>query len=417
MNRRPFRRFVRWFAGLMAIYLVLAAGFSTAVDPWRVNRAPWSINSLDDAREISDDIRLGKAGLANLGNWQAVILGSSRMEITFDSTHRAFAGQRAVNLAMAASTLYETIAVGNYALVHNPQIETIILGIDAGDLHNDLDSRIYTNFYDSPFAGNHDRIEHVISWLIGERAFADSIATLQRHFRHKSPKRDAHGRLLQPNQPANLRQYVEFNYSRGFETPLDPWSTNTRNLCQAKADLLAGFLGRVRRSGIELHIVSPPQHALKLVHPTLNTPATICWEQDLLVLAEICKMANEIPSKAPPIRLWNFFTFNDFNTTPMPTPGAPSQRMPGWYDLGHTVKQSGDIMLDAMFAGRPSVPAPANPMFPDLLTTDWVSYKARWIEAHEKYCTTHPDDVAWWRGLAASSLTKEKAPPHAADTE
>lgn len=412
MILRPFRRFVRWLSILILGYLVLAAGLSTIVDPWRINNAPWRINNLDDSREISENIRLGKAALANRGDWQAVILGSSRMEIAFDPTHPAFAGQRAVNLAMSAANLYEIIAVGNYTLDHNPQVKTILLGIDAGDLHASSDSRTFTNFNQTPFAGDNDRIEHAITWLIGGQAFADSIATLQRHFRHIPTKRDIHGRMLKPNHLANLRQYVELNFSRGFETPVDPWGANPGTLCQGKADLLAAFLKRVRQSGIEINVMVPPQHALRLVNTTTNTPQTLCWEQDILALKAICEKANEIPSAAPPVRLWNFFAFHEFNTIPMPLPGAPSQQMPGWYDLGHTGKPTGDLMLDTLFAGRSNVPIPEKPLCSDLLTENWAAYKTRWIEAHETYCKTHPEDVAWWRGLAArfSARAKSQAP-------
>lgn len=399
MLPRPFHRFVGWLAGLMSIYLVLAVTLSTTVDPWRIINAPWGIKCLDPFREISENIRLGKAALANRGDWQAVILGSSRMEIALDATHRAFIGQRAVNLAMAAANLYETVAVGNYALDHNPGIQRIIIGVDADDLHSESDSRKFTNFNETPFAGNSNRVEHAFTWLIGGQAFADSITTLQRYFHHISPVRDTYGRLLKPKHRANLREYVELNFSRGFETTLGQCSTGPPSLCKAKSDLLANFLNRARHRGIELLVVVSPQHALKLVHRNQNRPVTIHDESGLLELIAICRKVNESPSNAQPIRLWNFSTFNDFTTVSMPVPGAESQQMPGWYDLGHVGKQMGDLMLDTMFVERPSVHGQPNPIFPNLLDVDWNAYKASWIEAHRNYCSSHPEDVAWWRGL------------------
>lgn len=417
MHRRPFRRFVGGLAALMSIYLVLAITLSTTVDPWRIIGAPWGIKRLDDFREISENIRLGKAALANRGDWQAVILGSSRMEIALDATHRAFTGQRAVNLAMSAANLYETIAVGNYALDHNPGIQTIIIGVDAGDLHSEADSRRFTNFNETPLAGDHDRIEHAITWLIGGQAFADSISTVRDYFGHIPPKRDALGRMHKPNHLANLRQYVELNFSRGFETQADLWTTRQQTLCQAKADLLTKFLARARSRGIELHVVIPAQHALRAVHPTQNHPSMICDEHGLLVLTEICRTANEIPAKTQPIHLWNFLSFNDFTTVSMPALDAPSQQMPGWFDLGHVSKQAGDLMLDHMFEVRLNSQESLNIDNPDLLTCNWNIYKSNWLDAHRKYCITHSQDVAWWRSLAVKSLTNNPLSKHTSGLE
>jgi len=410
MIHRPFARFNRWLGLMLALFLVITAILSTTVDPWRINNSPWAIDSLDPAREISNTVRVGKAALANRGDWQAVILGSSRVEIGLNPAHPAFGGMRAVNLAMSAANLYETVPAGHYTLDRNPDVRLLLLGIEAGDLHNDFDSRKYTRFFQSPFADNNRSIERGINQVIGGRALADSIATLSRHRRGIAPRRSALGQWIQPNHPPDVRRYAETTFQMGFENSADQWGYRPQQLRPEKVKLLTDFIARVRASGIEMHIFIPPQHALKQIHPTGDRPRTIAWEHDLQALAAICREANAVSVKGPPVRLWSFLTFNDLTTRPMPRPGDASLQMPGWFDLGHGQPVLGDRVIETMLGKSAGTPHGMN-----LLDDGYETRRAEWIERHEEYCRDHPDDVAWWRGLVARFWDPDKAPRPMAD--
>ncbi len=389
---------MRCLVALMGGYFIITTLLSLTVNPWRINKTPFEIDALDSSREISGTVRVGKAALANKGNWQTVILGSSRMEIGFNPEHPVFADTKTVNLAMSAANILETVPAGNYVLDRNPGIKTLILGIDAGDLHNDLDSRKYnTRFFNSPFADNNISIERSINQLIGGRSLVDSIATIQRHLSGKQPDRSHLGQWINPNYPGNLRAYVESTFKMGFEPSRDAWNLRSQTLRQGKADLLSGFIKRVREEGIRMYIIIPPQHALKQIHPELNAPTTVCWEKDLLELREICTKANSVNSQAPPVELWSFLHFNEYTTRKMPSGNAGIQRMEGWFDLGHAQDALGDLILNNLFSRE----AGADPNTPtvgiNLTSTDWDSFRNEWIAAHSIYCGNNPEDVAWWR--------------------
>lgn len=415
MPRKPHARFLRWLAVLMAAFFAVTATLSTTVDPWRINQTRWSLASLDGAREISNTVRVGKAALANRGNWQVLILGSSRVEIGLDPSHPAFGGKRAVNLAMSAANLHETVPVGHYALDRNPQVDTVLLGIEAGDLHNDFDSRKYTRFHQSPFADNNRSIERGINQVIGGRALADSIATLQRHFRGAPPKRSPLGQWLRPNHPPDIRRYAETTFQMGFENSADEWNLRPQVLRPGKAAMLAGFLRRAREAGIAMHVFLPPQHALKLIHPTEDQPRAMAWETDLDALAAICREANARPATGPPVRLWSFLTFNEATTRPLPRPDGTSRQMPGWFDLGHAQPEVGRHVLETLFADRSGTTGPSAYGI-DLLEGDPDARRAAWIEGHRTYCASRPEDVAWWRDLVARFWDPGKAPRPMADT-
>ena len=397
--RRPYKRFMRWFTVLLGGYLLLTTILSLAVNPWRINNTPLSIDALDDSREISETVRVGKAALANRGDWEVVFLGSSRIEIAFDPTHPVFEGKRTVNLAMAGATMTETIAVGNYTLDRNPQLETIIFGVDVGDLHTSLDRREETGFYQSPFADGGRSIERLVGQIIGSRSLMDSVATIKRHFAGGTPIRSPLGQSIKPTHPVNLRRYVENVYQLEFESMNEAWNVCSEDLRSHKVDMLSTFINRARRAGIRLILLVPPQHALKQIHPTDNKPDRMFWEEDLRVLAKICNEANLQAAGEPPVELWSFLTFNEYTTRPMPLAGEKNQRMEGWFDLGHCHSSLISSAMGAIFSHAREDGADHPKLCINLLGDKWSHIRQEWIEAHEVYCSTNVNDVAWWRNL------------------
>ena len=408
-HRRPYARFLKWFGWLMVPYLGLTAVLSLTVDPWRANNTPLSIAALDSSREIGKDLRLGKAALADHGDWETLILGSSRMEIGFSPSHPVFAGQKTANLSMSAATLFETVPVGHYTLDRNPRLKTLLFGIEPGDLHNDFDSRTFTNFNQSPFAGGSLSIERDINQVIGGRSLAACVSTLRTHMAGGQVSRSPLGQWLTPNHPADLRAYSRAIVEMGFEYNDDKWETTAPILREDKAAILREFLLRVRKQGVRMIVIIPPQHALKQIHPVLDSPNGMCWETDLRTLAEICRATNEIPLPGPPISLWSFLAFDEPTTRPLPASGAEPGQMPGWYDLGHFQESIGNLVLDTIFAGEPGSDPSSPTIGIDLLAKDWESIRSDWISAHRAYCGQRQEDVAWWRSVFATATDKKIA--------
>ena len=404
--RRPYARFLRWLGIMLGSYFTVACILSLTVNPWRINDTPLSIDALDASREISSTVRVGKAALANRGDWDVVILGSSRIEIAFDPTHPVFSGKQTANLAMSAANIMENVPAGDYIMNRNPKIKTMIFGIDAGDLHNNHDSRPLTRFYESPFADNNRSIERLIDQNIGGRTFLDSIATIKRHINKTSPIRNPLGLWLEPTNPSNIRNYVESSFRLRQDRMDTAWDPQSLSLNDYKVDLLAGFIDRVRAANIHMLIVIPPQHALKQIHPSDNIPNSMLWEKDLMTLTEICKKANQRPSSGPPVELWSFLTFNEYTTRPMPSQDATNRRMDGWFDLGHCHTEFGDLALNTLFSGEPGANSSATNIGVNLLENDWDTLRAEWIRGHEAYCKSQSEDVAWLRSILKNRPTR-----------
>ena len=402
-NNLNFTRFLRWLATMLATYFIITAVFSLTVDPWRINQTRFSIESLDEYREISDTLRTGKAALANKGDWDTVIIGSSRMEIAFDPEHPALPGKRRVNLAMAAATLTETIAVANYTLDRNPGIKTMLFGIEVGELHNDADSRTFTDFYNSPYSDNNRSIERSINQIIGARSLSDSISTIRNKSAGIHPKRNQLGLWIGPEYPSDLRAFVEGAFAEGHREPEENWNLRPQDLRTAKADALSILVRRVRGAGIELHLVLPPMHALKMIHPYDDEPDSMAWETDLHRLAKICEEANAIPSASPPVKLWDFLLFNKHTCVALPSPDAEIRKLSNWTDLSHARPEIGNMALYLMFQQGGEGGEVDGLIGRNLLLGDWEDHRSSWILNHREYCRTNSNDVVWWRKLLKTS--------------
>lgn len=400
-SRRPYRRFMRWFWMLLGGYFLITAVLSLVVNPWRINRTPLSLDALDESRDIRRTVRTGKAALANQGDWQVVFFGSSRVEQAFNPEHPALEGRRAVNLAMAAASVLETVPVGHYTLDRNPDLELVLFGIDAGDLHSDFDSRKFTRFYESPFADGGLSIERGVNQVIGGRSLLDSIGTIQRHFNGEKPDRSRLGQWVEPNHPHNIREYVQYSFERGFEDPTKGWNVEPESFRQDKADLLRDFIIRVRREGIEMHLFVPTQHALKTIHPLKDRPDKMCWERDLKALAAVCESANAPEAAGPPAKLWSFLDFNRYTTMPVPEQAEGQVHMQNWYDLGHAQEEVGDAVI-ATLLGKTSEPVGL-----DLSQGSWDEVRSQWIEAHARYCVERRVDADWWRTMAKEAANRK----------
>ena len=82
----------------------------------------------DPVRYLDLD-RVTKAEMAGRGDWQVIILGSSRAESGLPASHPFLVTNRACNLSFAATRFPELVAAFDYSRRHNP-LEHVILCLD-----------------------------------------------------------------------------------------------------------------------------------------------------------------------------------------------------------------------------------------------------------------------------------------------
>ncbi|CAM2857926.1 hypothetical protein RAHE111665_04365 [Rariglobus hedericola] len=393
------RTYAGWLGGVIAGALVLAAILTSLVDPWRVVGAPWSIKSLEPYREIGDAVRVGKTGMVRRGaEWEAAVFGTSHMEIGIDPRHPSFGGMRTINLGMAGSSILENVALCRYLMEQSQSLKLVIFGVDPGDICTDLDTRKNTDFPNSRLADTGFSIERELGYVFGVPAVEASFVLLGNALREKKSERDELGFWNNFYIMPDIRRHVTGYAPKLFKHEAEMWAERPQPPRAAKVTTLTELIVSLRARGVRVLVVYPPAHALLLVHPSENLPATIPWAAERRALTAVCVEANRHPSSGPPAEFWDFLTPIAPADESLPVLTAGDQSMPRWFDLLHFNSEIGSLMVKRMMEDNAD-PADVTRFGVRVDSDNLEAHLAAIREAHRRYCETRRDDVAWAREL------------------
>jgi hypothetical protein len=180
-----FRGYTVGLVAVIAVTSLVSLAVNTTVNPWRVTPVPWSSQKLDPYRDISSQIRTGKAGIVRANPKIDVgLVGSSRVANGLDPEFSGWQHESVVNLGCSGGFIYESSALARYLMAER-KVELILFGVDPGDLSSKTDTRPMGDFHASPLAGNEDRFNREIRYLIGVSTFEASVETLKRASTHE----------------------------------------------------------------------------------------------------------------------------------------------------------------------------------------------------------------------------------------
>ncbi len=395
-KRKPYKTYAIRFIAVIGVYLLLAFVMTTTADPWRVLRMPWALGSLEEYRDFSDAHRTGKAGLAmDPQGWDIAYVGSSRIEMGLTTDYEGFGDKRVVNLGMAAGLIDENTAMARFAIRRNPDLRTVLLGIDSGDLTSRVNFSGQTDFHRSPLAEGQSGVERTLGYTVGVRALIESIDVFSNRAKDIKSKYTLTGQRVgslgkaPPFRPFIVERRDFFrSLARAYETP------EQSALNKEKLGKLREFLGEARGSGISVIMIITPRHALMQIHPTDDAPEEAAWERERRELARLCEKINAMDSVGPEVRLLDFCMFSTFNTQPLPE--TPDGIFHAWPDLEHYTGELGLKLLRRCFG---DVSETTLDWGVDVLETGIEAHLANLREGHENYCRENPADVAWFRSV------------------
>ena len=198
------RNYVVVFLSVAVVPLVAMAAFNATVDPFGVHpRTALAVLQEYKHETIS---RTGKGELLHHGQYDALLLGSSRVQLSIDPLHPIWEGVSAINLGLAATNILETSAVFRSAVESQP-VEEVVLFID---LLMFSDHRgMEADFDSSRFNPEKSLIDYRLENLIGIRTFKKSRRVLKdyrrgnradhvgRGFRDKQDLGSGHRRMFE----------------------------------------------------------------------------------------------------------------------------------------------------------------------------------------------------------------------------
>lgn len=316
--------------GGIILFVLATAAINSWVNPLRVVRSPWSGAGFEDYRDISSQIRTGKAGLIrSTPQIDVAFLGSSRIENGLDPEHARWRGKEVLNLGCSGGYIHESAGITDY-LLKNTQPAVLICGIDPGDLSRPTDSRNQSDYHSSPFSSTHGAIDRELRYIFGITSLEDSIDTIIRRSRSHPSSYTSKGLRTVESEGSQLRfirrQLVGNAFAFGNQR-------RSAKIVPEKIQTLRGLMVQAREAGTRLILFIHPQHAIMAARLRDLEDPPLFFPDERPALVKLVEEVNSLPSPGPSVELWDFFDFHPINCESLPL--GDKKRMTNWDDLGH----------------------------------------------------------------------------------
>jgi hypothetical protein len=385
--------------------LVVAFVINTTVNPLRVTPCPWSLKSLEPYRDISAQIRTGKAGLLRShSDWQGALIGSSRVANGLDPKLPGWGDKRIVNLGCSAGFIYESEGICRYAMKHQ-KLDLVVLGIDPGDLSTSFDTRIESDYYSSPFSDK-DEASRELRYYFGISTLELSFETIGRSLKKELAQYTPEG--LRKGKQKGARTQLTFlrnNIAGDAEAGLPDDDGRLSDLNPDKRELLRHLLEDLRRENIRVKLLYHPRHALMHAHSVDVTAPHAAFEKERRALCAMVEEVNRHPGGTQPVELWDFSDYHPLNCEALPQ--TDGERMQRWHDLGHYSLEVGNLILSRMM-GWPC-PLPGGENYGTPVTAENLEAHLQAIrDGYHRYLTQEGvRDVAWKESLIREAKVKK----------
>ncbi|MBB5352639.1 hypothetical protein HNR46_002887 [Haloferula luteola] len=376
-----------WFGSIMLVFGFLA----TWVNPLWITPSPWSSASFDHYKPVHKHPRLGKTGLVRSGKWDAILLGSSRVDIAFDPQHPAFGDLRVANLALRGGTITEHRAMLEYAYARQP-LKLVVVGVDLADLTSRHDVLDVAGFQESPLSESGDPFEKELRYRFGTSAFEMSVKTLDYRFTKRLSAYSPQGQWVRQLDKRPLRQvlqYESFMWANRFIKERHKGIAGNPDKVEDYRQIIRFCLDHHLR----LFLCIPPNHAAFLSVFRLKGDPDPGFRTDREIMTSV--IAEETQGNdASSITLWDFNDFHPYNCEALPPIDQPRKPTYYWADGTHALPTLGSIMLSRMMDLPPAHPEDATYGTP--LTTENLDDREQTLrDGYLRYQKDHPEDFAW----------------------
>ena len=309
--------------------LLLITVLNLAIDPYGVHNAP-KILKLNYLKPVQyNNIKLFKAVKVAQIKPKTVFLGSSRTGIGLDPTHPVITNLPSYNLALVGSNIYEINHYLKHAIANQPQLNTVVLGIDFF---------MFNAFHQNGADFNLDRLnktaitnQDFLNTVLSTDALVSSIETIQANIKPQEYK------LLNSNGLHYTSYLTQPNISKKFKNTISAYLNKggAYYQYQISQEFLARFQEIVelcQQNNIDLKVFISPSHATQ-------------WEAIYTagIWSEFEQWKRKIVKITP---VWDFSGYNSITTETI------SKEMVNYWDSSHYTKAVGDLILNRIFQYR-----------------------------------------------------------------
>ncbi len=377
-----FRGYTTLFTATVAGLMALLAGINVLVDPYGLFRLV-RIAGFNASETRMNDGRAVKSIQVCRGEYDVLLVGSSRVMQGLDHRSAALVGHNAYNAGVTSLTLKELGPITEYAAACQP-MNRIVIGLDFEAFV--MDKNVGKDFARSAFAGQ-GNLRTILGLILSHKALKDSLGTVTDNMAGRVARYRGHGFFDYPKTDKPFRRRIEANMREIIAEFEQAW---THGYDPGDMAAISRAIERLDAGVERVDIFIPPVHAMRMeLYWRLGYSADYAaWLRDL---ADLVESLNRKARRKPDVRLWNFSGFNSITSEPALADGKSKGR---WYfEDSHYRPRTGDLILARIMGVAPEGGrAPGD--FGRLVTPLNVDAElAKIREGREIYVGSHPRET------------------------
>lgn len=396
MEAKVSKPYVQLYLALLSSLLLAIAGVNILVDPYKMFRV-LTVKGFNHNKYFLDATGLRRVKAFDLaqGDYDTVILGTSRALTGLDPQAPAFGSRKVYNAGLTASNFYEVEKVYRYAR-NQLKLRTVVIGLDFFTFTGK--KSVNRDFDQSLFAGvMFQNPSSYLTDLLSLDTLQLSFKTVARNMRGKAPTYWDNG--FRNMNTSHLDQYKLFNTLT--KTFFDDDSYGAFSYSQERLELFRQLVEDCKKNNIELHILINPSHAreMEVIRILGLFPQFEQWKRDLV---SILDKSNTAHTNTPAFTLWDFSGYNQATTEAIPPKNSPV-RMKWYWEASHYRKELGYIVLDKVFGRASNVPAPLTDFGTTLTPNNLEPHLAKIRSQQKQYMLAFPQEVREVEQIARKS--------------
>jgi hypothetical protein len=367
-----------WLLATVAPMATVAA-FNWLMDPYAIYVSPTLPGINDRKVGLDQNDRMHKAAVVARQKPSVVILGSSRTKQGINPDFPALP-EDAYNLGLNGLNVYELKQYFDHLLVHSPEIDQLIIGIDFFMFNEHLE--VQPTFLQSRIGRQWLPMKDILDTVFSLNGFTQSWATLQASLNDDDAFASEFENGFLPSTKLNdgetrwhFQKAINVHYAYHYRYTLS----------QEALDIYREMIETAKTKGIPVTVFISPSHAIQWesIRATGEFATFEAWKRQLVEVSPV----------------WDFTGYNSVTTEPV------ADVMQNYSDSSHYVESVGDWVLSRIL-GVENNQAPED--FGILLTPETIEAHLTQIRAdHQTWMTTNPKDAA----LAKTEYDKYQPTP------
>ena len=390
--------YIKNYITTFVVGLLVVASFNFVVDPRKIF-AVVDIKGFNREKPfiLNSGLRKLKSVEIERGNYDTILLGTSRVQYGLNPQHSAFNSSKVYNAGLAGTSIYETLRTFEFANKKS-NLKSVVIGLDAISFYSE--NKTGGDYNESKFYPSYNNVKVIYKEIFSKQKIIESLLTINFNLEKKRDGYITRGFVQRSDSPKNIRRELFNETLKEFLVREDLYPGLYDN--PQKLELLQKIFNQ-RKEDTKLYLFISPIHAYQLegMRSINGFSRFEQWKRDLVKIVAEDRVAN--PDKEP-IVLWDFSGYNSITTEAIP-PAGSREEMKWYWESSHYKNELGDIVLDTMLNYPKKNPNAPSDFGVKLDSSNIESHLQRIRTEQARYEQNFPEEVEEVKRLARETAS------------